>query len=119
MAEPERRVRAGALEAVSNALVRLHKEQFGRGPTRSRSFFAGENGLVCVMHNALLPAEQKLIAMGEHDRVREVRAAFQWAARAEFIEAVEQILDRKVLAFSSAIDVEQDIVFENFLFEPQ
>ena len=29
------------LAAVSNALVALHKEQFGRGPTTARSHFAG------------------------------------------------------------------------------
>src|SRR5829696_7921573 len=29
------------LMEVSNAMVKLHKEQFGRGPTNARTYFAG------------------------------------------------------------------------------
>ena len=31
------------MSAVSNAMVALHKEQFGRGPTRATSHFAGDD----------------------------------------------------------------------------
>jgi uncharacterized protein YbcI len=43
---------------VSNAMVALHKEQFGRGPTRARANFAGPDALMCVWEDALLPAER-------------------------------------------------------------
>ncbi|WP_196807223.1 Na-translocating system protein MpsC family protein [Candidatus Solirubrobacter pratensis] len=105
------------LTAISNAMVRLHKEQFGRGPTNARSHFAGPDTLVCVLEDVLLPAERKLVEMGEHQRVRETRMAFQVATAAEFVGAIEQIVNRKVRAFSSSTDVVTDIVFENFLFE--
>jgi uncharacterized protein YbcI len=105
------------LIAVSNAMVRLHKEQFGRGPTAARSSFIGPDTLICVLEQALLPAERKLVSMGEHQRVREGRVAFQAATETEFVDAVEQIMGRKVRAFASGIDVEQDVIFENFLFE--
>ena len=107
------------MAAVSRAMVSLHKEQFGRGPTRARSHFAGRDTLVCVLENVLLPAELKLVAMGEVERVREGRVSFQAATAPEFIAAVEQILYRKVRAFSSAVDPPQDTVFEVFTFEPQ
>lgn len=107
------------LAAVSKALVALHKEQFGRGPTNARTHFAGPDSLVCVLENALLPAERKMIAMGENQRVRDSRMAFQVATRDEFVAAVEQILQRKVHAFASAADVEQDVIFENYVFEPE
>ena len=42
------------MAAVSRAMVALHKEQFGRGPTRARSHFAGQDALVCVLENVLL-----------------------------------------------------------------
>ena len=105
------------LAGVSNAMVALHKEQFGRGPMSARSHFAGPNVLVCVLEDALLPAERKLVAMGDHQRVRETRVAFQVATTKEFIAAVEQIVGRKVRAFASATDVAQNVVFENFVFE--
>jgi uncharacterized protein YbcI len=106
------------LAAVSNAMVSLHKEQFGRGPTNARSHFAGPDALICVLEDALLPAERKMVQMGEHQRVRESRTAFQVASADEFVRAVEQIVERKVRAFASAIDVDRDVVFENFSFEP-
>jgi uncharacterized protein YbcI len=57
------------LTAVSNALVALHKHQFGRGPTRARTHYAGRDILVCLMEDALLPAERALVGMGEAHRV--------------------------------------------------
>jgi uncharacterized protein YbcI len=105
------------LESVSNALVRLHKEQFGRGPTSARSYFVGEDGLLCIMRDAMLPAERKMVEMGQEERVRETRIAFQAAAADEFIHAIEQIVGRKVVGFASGLDAQQAIVFENFVFE--
>jgi len=105
------------LAAVSNVLVALHKEQFGRGPTSARTYFAGADAMVCVLENALLPAERKLVLMGDEQRVRETRIAFQAATAEEFVGAIEEIVQRKVRAFSSAIDVVNDVVFENFVFE--
>jgi uncharacterized protein YbcI len=109
---------ANDMAAVSRAMVALHKEQFGRGPTRARSHLSGNDTLVCVLEDALLPAEQKLVALGEGARVRETRTAFTVATKDEFIAAVEQILYRKVCAFASAVDPDQGVVFENFTFEP-
>jgi uncharacterized protein YbcI len=104
--------------AISNAMVRLHKEQFGRGPTSARSGFTGRDTLVSVLENALLPAELKMVKLGEIQRVRETRIAFQAATKDEFIAAVEQIVYRKVRAFSSAVDPEANVVWELFVFEP-
>jgi hypothetical protein len=60
-----------------------------------------------------------MAAMGDQQRVREARVAFQAATYDEFVEAVEQILDRKVRAFGSALDVAQNTVFEAFVLEPR
>jgi uncharacterized protein YbcI len=106
------------LNAVSNALVALHKEQFGRGPTKARTHFAGPDAMVCVLEDVLLPAERKMAAQGEAQRVRETRMAFQVATAPDFVAAIERLVHRKVVAFASATDVEQNVVFENFTFEP-
>jgi uncharacterized protein YbcI len=105
------------MAAVSNAMVWLHKEQFGRGPTRTRSYFAGPDVLVCVLEDVLLPAERKMVALGDAARVRESRIAFQAATEAEFVAAVEEIVDRKVRAFASGVDPNANVVFETFFFE--
>jgi uncharacterized protein YbcI len=109
----------GDLAAVSRAMVALHKKQFGRGPIRARSYFGGGNVLTCVLDQALLPAELKMVEMGETDRVRDARVSFQAATAAEFINAVEQIVYRRVQAFASAVDPKTATVFEVFTFEPQ
>ena len=107
------------LQAVSNAMVKLHKEQFGRGPTNARAHFAGPDALVCVLENVLLPAELKMVELGDQGRVRESRISFQAATQADFIATVEQIVYRKVRAFGSAVDPDANVVFEAFYFEPR
>jgi uncharacterized protein YbcI len=106
------------LQAVSSAMVKLHKEQLGRGPTKARSYFAGPDTLVCTLEDALLPAERTMVEMGEHQRVRESRMFLQVASQKQFVEAIETLLSRKVRAFASAIDPEPGVVFEIFSFEP-
>ena len=107
------------LQDVSNAMVALHKDQFGRGPTRVQSHFAGADALLCVMDDALLPAESKMVEMGEQQRVRESRMWFQVATAGQFIEKVETITGRTVRAFASASDPDKAVVMENFIFEPE
>ena len=107
------------LAAVSNALVALHKEQFGRGPTRARTNYAGQDTLVCVLEDALLPAERAMVEMGEAHRVQESRLFFQSATADRFIAAVEEIVHRQVRSFSSATDPLNGIVMEMYIFEPQ
>jgi uncharacterized protein YbcI len=99
-------------------MVALHKEQFGRGPTRARSHFAGPDTLVCIMDDALLPAERAMVEMGEAQRVRESRMWFQVATSQRFIETVEELVARPVYSFASATDPERGVVMEVFVFEP-
>jgi uncharacterized protein YbcI len=109
---------ATVLQAVSNAMVKLHKEQLGRGPTNARSYFAGPDTLVCTLEDALLPAERTMVEMGEHQRVREARMFLQVASQEKFVGAVEELVHRKVRAFASALDPDPGVVFEVFSFEP-
>jgi len=110
---------ATMMQEVSTAMVKLHKEQFGRGPTAARSDFAGPDALLCVLRDALLPAERKLVELGDQGRVREARAAYQAATATDFVSVVEQIVSRKVNAFASGVDPDANVVFECFYFGPQ
>jgi uncharacterized protein YbcI len=104
---------------VSNAMVKLYKELFGRGPTRARAAYAGPNLIVCSLEDSLTPAERRLREMGEHQRLRDVRMFFQYASEDRFRETVEAITGRKVVGFISGNDVENDIAAELFYLEPQ
>jgi uncharacterized protein YbcI len=105
--------------AVSNQMVRIYKTQFGRGPTRTRTNFAGPDVLVSTLQDSFTPAERKMVAMGEHLRLGELRLFFQRAAEVEFREEVERITGRKVWAFVSGTDTEKDVSTEVFYLEPQ
>src|SRR3954463_7451638 len=85
--------------AVSNAMVRLYKSQFGRGPTKARTNFAGPDTIICTLEDSLTPAERNMAKMGEHQRLRDVRLYFQHATEDQFRDAVEEITGRKVVAF--------------------
>jgi uncharacterized protein YbcI len=41
--------RTSALMEISNAMVQLYKQQFGRGPTSARSHWAGPDAIVCIL----------------------------------------------------------------------
>ncbi|MDP9144210.1 MAG: DUF2294 domain-containing protein [Actinomycetota bacterium] len=106
------------LQEVSNAIVRIYKELLGRGPTKARTNYAGPDTLIATIENSLTPAERNMVALEEHQRVREIRMFFQHAAERDFTDAVEQITGRKVRAFVSGIDTSRDVSSEVFYFEP-
>jgi uncharacterized protein YbcI len=104
--------------AVSNAMVKLYKEQFGRGPTKARTHFAGPDVLIATLQDSMTPAERNLVAMGEFQRLRDTRMFFQYASEGEFRDTVERLTGRKVWAFVSGIDTQKDVSSEVFYLEP-
>ena len=104
---------------ISNEIVRLYKEAFGRGPTKARAQFAGPDTLVVILEASLTVAERNLVAMGEHQRLREARLFFQYALEDQFRAIVEQALDRRTVAFISGIDTHRDVAMEVFTLESE
>lgn len=115
--EADDRAAGSTLASLSNAMVRLHKEQFGRGPTRTRSAWADDDTLVTTLHDALLPAERALVSLGRVERVLEARLNFQEATRDRFITVAEGIVGRRVKSFASACDPRTEVVWEIYEFE--
>jgi uncharacterized protein YbcI len=110
---------AAATLRISDEIVKLFKEQFGRGPTRARTYWAGPDAVTVILEDTLTPAERNLVKMGEHQRLRDTRAFFQYATVAEFCAPVERVTGRKVRAFLSAIDTEADgMCAETFVLHP-
>ncbi len=103
---------------ISREMVRLYKEQFGRGPTKAGTEFAGQDIVICTLEDSFTPAERRLAEMEEHQRLRDTRLYFQHATKGEFIVTIERILNRKVRAFNSSIDTHTDVSVEVFHLEP-
>jgi uncharacterized protein YbcI len=112
--------RTSILMEVSNAMVRLYKDQFGRGPMKARSFWAGPDAIVCFLEDTLTPAERNLVRMGQHQRLRDMRLFFQYATLDQFCEPVERVTGRKVRSFHSSIDTKVDgLAIETFVLYPE
>ncbi len=109
----------GTLAQISRTMVRLYKEQFGRGPTRARTDWCGRDLIVCTLEDTLTPTERNLRALGEDQRLRDIRTLFQYAAAQQFIQPVEEITGRRVRSFISGIDTAKDISVETFVLYPE
>src|SRR4051794_4736237 len=106
----------GLARSISNEMVRLYKQQFGRGPTSARTYWCGPDVVTVILEDTLTPAERNLAAMGEHQRLRDTRMFFQYATVQEFCEPVEDITGRTVRSFHSSIDTEVDgMAIETFV----
>jgi uncharacterized protein YbcI len=110
--------RSSVLLEISNEMVRLYKTLFGRGPTRARTNFAGPDVIICTLENSLTQAERNMVALGEHQRLRDIRMLFQHASESQFCEVIERVSGRKVRAFVSGIDTKRDVSSEVFYLEP-
>jgi uncharacterized protein YbcI len=108
------------LREISSAMVQVYKSQFGRGPTRTRTEWCGRDVLTVVLEDTFTPVERRLVELGEHQRVRDLRTMFQYAAVAEFCEPIERLTGRVVRSFISGIDTEIDgLSIETFVLYPE
>jgi uncharacterized protein YbcI len=115
---PEGHARLGDdLAEITNGIVRLFSEYYGRGPTRAKSYMLEDRYVVTVLRDTMTTVERTLAERGEKDMVRRVRLTFQEAMAASFKGVVEDVLGRKVEAYHSQILIEPDVGFEFFMLE--
>jgi uncharacterized protein YbcI len=115
---PEQHARLGdELAEITNGIVRLFSEYYGRGPTRAKTYLLEDRYVITVLRDTMTTVERTLADNGQTDLVRSVRLTFQEAMAASFKGVVEQALGRRVAAYHSQIMVEPDVGFEFFLLE--
>ena len=102
------------LAAISNAIVTLFAEYYGRGPTKAKTY-AFDNYLITVLDDILTTVERTLVDLGEQDLVRKVRLTFQEATADRFTSAVSEITGREVVAYHSQVTFNPSIGFEIFV----
>jgi uncharacterized protein YbcI len=104
------------LAAISNAIVAIFAECYGRGPTRAKSY-SFDNYVVTVLEDILTTVERTLVERGEEDLVRSVRLTFQEATAERFTSAVSEIAGREVIGYHSQVTFHPSIGFEIFVLE--
>jgi uncharacterized protein YbcI len=105
------------LAEITNGIVRLFSEYYGRGPTRAKSYMLEDRYVVTVLRDTMTTVERTLAENGEAELVRRVRLTFQEAMADSFKGVVEKALDRRVAAYHSQILIEPDVGIEFFLLE--
>jgi uncharacterized protein YbcI len=116
-ADGEARDGGGRRAAISNALVGLKKEFYGKGPTAAKTYF-NDDWVFVVLEGGLTRNEETLLAAGEERLVRQFRLRFQEAMTATICGVVEEIAGRRVLTYHSQVMFEPTRVVEMFLLEP-
>jgi uncharacterized protein YbcI len=111
---PPRPVRA----AISNAVMRLTNELYGKGAARTRTFIADEH-VFCAMEGVLTAVERTLVEAGETDLVREMRTRFMQMVRPVFAAEVARLLGRQVMAMESQLVFDPDTLFLIFVLGDQ
>jgi uncharacterized protein YbcI len=107
------------LTAVTHAMVAFHERYHHRKPVTAKTLMLGDDLLACVLGGVYTDVEKTMIEIQRSTLVQETRNAFQNAMQDRFINAVQELSGRRVLAFISNHHVGPDIEIELFLLMPQ
>lgn len=105
------------LTAISDGMVALLKEYYGRGPTRSKSYYQ-DDLVVCVLRGGFSRVEQTLLDGGRGTAVIEQRMEFQELMRERFETVIEDATGREVIGFMSGNQQDPDMMCEVFILAP-
>jgi len=101
---------------ISNAMVSLKKEFYGKGPVKAKTYL-NDNYVFCAMEGGLTRNEETLLAVGDDDVVRQYRLHFQAAVTESATGAIEKITGQKVIGYHSQIVFRPTRVFEIFVLD--
>jgi uncharacterized protein YbcI len=101
---------------ISRRIVQLHKEFYGRGPTRAKTYVDGDL-VVVLMRGGFTRVEATLLHEGRGDAVIQQRMDFQEVMEDRFKEVVAEETGRNVVAMMSGSHQDPDLLGEVFVLE--
>jgi uncharacterized protein YbcI len=105
------------LTEISDGMVALLKEFYGRGPSRTKSYYE-DDLVVCVLRGGFTRVEQTLLEGGRGAAVIQQRIEFQELMRDRFEAVIEEATGRKVIGFMSGNQQYPDMMCEVFILAP-
>jgi uncharacterized protein YbcI len=111
------RAHGDVLTAISDGMVALLKEFYGRGPTRAKSYY-DDDLVVCVLRGGFSRVEQTLLDGGRGASVIQQRIEFQEVMRDRFTGVIEDATGRPVIGFMSGNQQQPDMMCEVFILGP-
>jgi uncharacterized protein YbcI len=110
------RTRGEVAAEISNGIVKLFSEYYGRGPVKAKTFLV-DNYSVTVLEDTLTTAESTLVKAGREEMVRDFRLTFQGEMAGRFKGIVELATKRRVLTYQSQLTFDPDHCFEFFVLD--
>jgi uncharacterized protein YbcI len=105
------------LSTISTRIVALIREHYGRGPMKAKTYSL-DDIIVCVLRGSgFTPIEKTMMESGEPQTVVAMREDFQRVMAKHYRELIEELTDRKVVAFFSQAHVDPDLTLEIFFID--
>ena len=105
------------LTAISDGLVALLKDYYGRGPTQAKTYYQ-DDLVVCLLRGGFTRVEQTLLDGGRGHAVIQQRMEFQEVMRERFEAVIEHATGRPVIGFMSGNQQNPDMICEVFVLTP-
>jgi uncharacterized protein YbcI len=105
------------LTTISEGMVALLKEFYGRGPTQAKTYYM-DDLVVCLLRGGFTRVEQTLLDGGRGQAVIQQRMEFQDVMRERFEAVVFEATGRRVVGFMSGNQQAPDMICEVFVLAP-
>ena len=109
--------RGDVLTAISDGIVALLKDFYGKGPTRAKTYYQ-DDLVVCLLRGGFTRVEETLREAGRGEEVIQQRMAFQEVMRDRFQAVIERATGRRVIGFMSGNQQQPDMLCEVFVLAP-
>jgi uncharacterized protein YbcI len=107
----------GELNAgIARAVVRIHRDSVGRGPTKAQAFFRG-NIVVVVLEQVLAKEERTLVSSGHEDAVMALRHELLVTMKPDLMAAVETLTNCRVVAMMGDTNLKADMAGHIFVLD--
>jgi uncharacterized protein YbcI len=103
------------LNAVTEEMVAMHERYHHRVPASAKTQLLDDDLLAVVMGGVYSDVEKTMIELQRSTLVQETRSAFQEAMQQRFIDSIERLSGREVIAFISNSHVGPDLEIELFV----
>ena len=104
------------LVALSNAMVAIYKELYGKGPVKVRTWYL-DDVVLCVLRGGLTHGEHTFVDIGRSDQVARQRDSFHVDTEPVFVQKIEELTGRRVKTVLDANSEEDDVSILVFLLE--
>src|SRR5438876_8245637 len=94
-------------EEICRDILTIHRESYGGGAGAAKAYLLDDMVVVVLDDPQLLPNERLLVESGQRDVVVGLREQFQRAIESTFRAAVERATGRRVIGFSSHVQLDE------------